>query len=279
MEIISGFFKGILYSISLLSPVSYSGFESLFRFTGMNLTKGGYDSILPLVIHFACLIGLCYFLRRDLKEFFLTISSLLKNIKTEKIDLNTKEPNKKFFYMAVFGGLVLLLMPVLHIIFKGIESNLLVGAVGFLISALFIFMSGNVKERTLKESNHTIFNAVLVSAFSLFGVVPGVSGIAAMYFAGNLNGFKRDFTVKYICFITLIWLFFSFVKDFIVVLSGGAVCHFGVLLYIFAFLGALGASGFSLYLFGLAAKNKKMGYYSVCNIVIAVIAFVIWMRG
>lgn len=279
MEIISAFFKGIIYSISLLSPVSYSGFESLFRFTGMNLTKGGYDSILPLVIHFACLIGLCCFLRRDLKTVFTTAGSLLKNIKAEKIDLNTDEPKKKLLYMIFFGSLTLILSPVISLLTVRISGNLVVTSAGFLISALFIILAGRVKERSLKESNHTIFNAIPVAAFFLLGMIPGVSGIAAMYFAGCRNGFKKDFTLKYISYIILSWIFFSFLIKLIKVFTGGIICHFGVLYYIFAFLGALGASGFALYLFGLAGKNKKMGYYAIVNAVIAVIAFVIWIRG
>lgn len=279
MNIISAFIKGIIYSFSMLTPVSYMGHESLFRFSGMNLTKGGYDSILPLVIHIPAIVALLYFLKKDLKEFFITSGSLLKDIKEKKFDINTKDYNKKFVLMILFGAFVLVLTPLFELVFKLLGSNLLITSFAFIISAFFIIGAQRVKEKNLKERNETILNAIAVSFFKLFSCLPGISGIGGMYFAGVYNGFRRETALKYAYIITLIFTVFSFIRNIISLFIYNINIYYSVFYYIFFFIGALGASGFSIYLFALSEKNKKTHYFAVYNIVIAVITFAIWLRG
>ena len=100
-----------------------------------------------------------------------------------------------------------------------------------------------------------------------------------MYFSGALNGFKREFTVKYSYFIILIWMLSGFIKNLVMVFSGFFNPHFGAFYYIFLGLGALVASWGSAYLLSLALKEKKVWYYIIYNIILAFIVFVIWIRG
>lgn len=279
MNIISAFIKGIIYSFSMLTPVSYTGHEGLFRFLTVNLTKGGYDSILPLVIQLPVIISLLYFLKRDLKELYVTLGSLLKDIKEKKFDVNTKDYDKKFLLMILFGAFVLILTPLFSFIFRAMSSNLLIISFAFIVSSFFIMGAQRVKEKNLKESNETILNAIATSFFKLLACLPGISGIGGMYFAGVYNGFRREVSLKFAYIITLIFTVFSFIGNVISLFIYNINISYSVFYYIFLFMGALGAGGFSIYLYGISVKNKKTYYFAVYNIVIAVITFAIWLRG
>ena len=279
MSIRSAFFKGIIYAVSMLTPLSYSGHDSLFRFTGLNLTKGGYDNILPLVVQLPVIITLVYFLKKDLGLLLSSSGSLLKDIKEKNFNINTDKKDKKLVLMVLFGGFTLILTLLFELIFKGLTSNLIITTLGFLISALFVIGANLVKERTLKESNETILNSMYVALFQAFSVIPGISGFGGMYFAGVKCGFKREFSMKFAYILTLVWTFSSFIRNIILLIINGINIHFGVFYYIFAFLGALGISLISIYGFEKAFKHKKTIYFAIYNIAVAVIVFTIWLRG
>ncbi len=279
MSIISAFFKGILYAFSFLTPLSYEGTDGLLNYTNFNLTKGGYDSILPLVINFSVIIAIVYFLKSDLISLYKTSGCLLKDIKEKKLNLDTKDEEKKHLLMLIFGSIALILTPLFELLFKGLRGNIVIISLGLLLSSAFIIMAGLIKEKNLKSSNETILNAVGVSIFRMLSVIPGISGIAGMYYISLVCGFTKKFTVKFTYLITLCWAVFSFLRNIIMLFIYGVTINYGVFYYIFMALGAIGVSGFSIYLFKQAVENKKTHYFAVYNIILAIITFLIFIRG
>lgn len=279
MEILRALLKGIISGFTMLTPVSYTGHETLFRFTNVNLTKGGYDSILPLVIQIAVIISLVYFLRKDLLLIFKTSGLLLKDIKGKNIDIKTEDKPKRLVYMIIISSSILILAPLFELIFKGMSSNLMVVALAFITTAVFIIMSQNIKESTLKEENQTVFNSLSIGIFKLLSIIPGLSGIGGMYFAGLINGFTREFALKFTYIITLISVTASFVRNIIVMLISGATVIYSIWYYIVAFLGALLIGGVAVYIYNLAVRRKHTLYFAVYNIVIGALILMIWIRG
>ena len=279
MSILSAFLKGILYAFSFLTPLSYEGTDGLLNYTNFNLTKGGYDSILPLVVSFSAILSIVYFLKSDLILLYKTSGCLLKDIKEKKLNLDTKEEDKKHLLMLIFGGFTLILTPLFELLFKGMRGNLIIIAIGLLLSSFFIIMADRTAEKNLKTSNETILNAVGVSVFRMFSVIQGISGIAGMYYISLMCGFTKKFAFKFTYLITLIYSVFSFLRNIIMLFVNGVTVNYGVFYYIFFTIGAVGISGFSIYLFNKAIEFKKTHYFAVYNIILAIITFLIFIRG
>ena len=279
MNIISAFFKGILYVFSFLTPLSYEGMDGLIYYTNFNLITGGYDSILPIITSFSVILAIVYFLKSDLFLLYKTSGCLLKDIKEKKLNLDTKEEDKKHLLMFIFGSFTLVFTPLFELLFKGMRGNTVIISLGLILSAFFIIMSGFIKEKNLKSSNETILNAVSVSVFRMLSIIPGLSGVAGMYFISLVSGFTKEFAFKFTYLITLVWAVFSFIRNIIMLFIHGVTVNYGVFYYIFFTIGAIGISGFSIYLFKKSIENKKTHYFGIFNIILAIITFLIFIRG
>ena len=159
------------------------------------------------------------------------------------------------------------------------RGNTVIISLGLILSAFFIIMSGFIKEKNLKSSNETILNAVSVSVFRMLSIIPGLSGVAGMYYISLVSGFTKEFAFKFTYLITLVWAVFSFIRNIIMLFIHGVTVNYGVFYYIFFTIGAIGISGFSIYLFKKSIENKKTHYFGIFNIILAIITFLIFIRG
>ena len=279
MNFLSPILKGIIGVFALLTPLSYSGHEGLINYVNVDMTGKGYDCILPLIIELSVISGLIYFLRKDLYEVFCKTGSLLKDIKEKTFDIGTKDFGKKLVFMLLFGCITYIFVPLAKFLTKGIVSYLPVVCAGFLVSGYFVARAEKVKEKTLKESNETILNGILVAFFYSFSYIPGFSGIGGMYFAGVLSGFRKETAIKYAYFITLIFTSISFICNLVSLGYNEITINYGIFSYIAAFIGGLGASIGATLLLTHCVKNKKMTGFVFYNAVIAIITLIIWIRG
>ncbi len=272
MNIIYGFLKGILLAFSALTPLSYSGHNSLFSYLSFNLETGGYDSILPLIVKLSVILSISCFLKKDLISLCKSTGSLLKNSKEKSKEYN-------LLYMVFSGGLVLLLMIPLRLLFKGIDGYIIITAIGFFLSSVFVLHGMKAKEKNMKESNESILNGMIVAFFKVFSLIPGVSGFGGMYYGGLISGFRREFAIKYAYIITFIWAVFSLIYDLILSFITGFVFNFDIVYYIGFTLGALGIGGVAVYSVYKAVENKKTGWFAFYNIAIGILTLLIMMRG
>lgn len=278
METLKAFFSGIFGGFNTLVPVSYEGHKKLSQHLYVNMNGGGYDSILPVVIQLGAIIALIYFLRNDLLELFKTAGHLFKDIlnKSFSIKNETKETNR--FYMVVMTSAVFILTPVFSFIFSSMSKNFLVVSIAFLISGIFLYMAENTNEEKLSEKNEVPINAIPVGIFKLLSIVPGFSGLGGMYFCGMLNGFTKEFSLKFSYIITLVAMLASFTSNIVDLFFSINVIH-NVFAYILAFIGATVLSYLAIELTSLAMRKKCLKYFGFYNIIVAIFIFLIWIRG
>lgn len=278
METIKAFLSGIFGGFNTLVPISYEGHKKLAQQLYINMNGGGYDSILPVVIQFGVIIALIYFLRNDLLELFKTAGHLFKDILNKEFSIKneTKETNR--FYMVVMTSAVFLLTPAFSFIFSAMSKNFLIISAAFLISGIFLYMAENTKEEKLSEKNEVPFNAVSVGIFKLLSIVPGFSGLGGMYFCGILNGFTKEFSLKFAYIITLVAMTASFISNIIRMFFYVNIIY-NVFGYILAFVGAAVLSYLAIELTSLAMRKNCLKYFGFYNIIIAIFIFLIWIRG
>ena len=108
MNIIKAILSGIFGGFFTLTPVSYEGHQKLWEQLYSEITGGGCDSILPLVIQFSVIIALIYFLRNDLWSVIKVLGRLLKNI-FKKSDLSDCKKDINLILMIVFAMVVFML--------------------------------------------------------------------------------------------------------------------------------------------------------------------------
>ena len=279
MVYIYALIKGIAYAFSMLLPLSEKGLDAFFYYTNINITEEGYDYILPLVMQIGVLIPLWYFLKKDLSKILNGLGSLFSDIKEKKLDLNTKEEDKKMALTLIFGGFVLLLAPLFYLLVKRFQFNMYVASLGFLVTSLLLIKALRVNEKSLKERNETVLNGMIISFFKIFSLIPGVSGVGIMYFAGLINGIKKDYTIKLTYLITFIWTFVLLSKNFILAVFGLSKVHYGLFYYILAFLGAVLTGNIGIYLFKSNIKNNNTMRFVIVNVIMAVIFITVKLRG
>lgn len=278
MEFIRALVSGIIGGFTCVSPVSWEGHLKLSEFLYFDVNKPYTDSILPLVIIFAVIISLVYFSKDNILYILKEIVEIFKDIKNKNFKLENGEKSRNDLFMIIFASVPFLLTPLFFFLFKGMANNLLMIALAFVISGLFMYFADGVRERRFAYKNENPFNAVSVGIFNLFSAMPGISGISGMYFSCMKNNFTKEFSLKFIYLLTIIYMFFSFIRKAIA-LTNGVVINFNIFSYILAFAGALVASYYAIKLVETAMKKSHLKYYGFYNIILAVFILLVWIRG
>ena len=278
MEFIKTVFAGIFGGLCTLMPVSYQGHAKLWGQLYSDLTGGGYDSILPLVIQFGVILALIYFLRNDLLLLIKTSGHLFKDILKREFSLDYKDRNTNYLCMVFFSSLTFLLAPVFMLIFSSMSKSLLMTGLAFLISGIMLYATDRVKEKRLSEKNETPLNAIFVGLFKLLSIMPGFSGIGGMFYSGISSGFTKEFALRFSYVLTLIAMIVSFIRNLVGLFYTNIIAG-NIFGYIFAFLfSAVSAvTAIQLTIFAMRKKNFKFfGFYSV---ILSLFIFLVWFRG
>ena len=212
MEFIRVLISGIIGGFTCVSPISWEGHLKLGEFLYLDTAKPVSDSIFPLVVRLAVIISLIYFLKDTLVSLGKAVLEIVRDISSKSFKLENGKRNRNDLFMIIFASVLFVLFPLVSALFKGMSANLLTVAGCFIISGLFLYYADNTKEKKLSEKNENPLNALPVGIFNLFSVMPGLSGISGMYFAGMLNRFTKEFSFRFTLMLTLVYTVFSFIR-------------------------------------------------------------------
>ena len=260
-EIIKYIILGIVQGIAEILPISSSGhlviIQSLFGINGEN-------PALEVFLHFASLIAVIFFLRKQLKRIAVgTYKYIFKK------DKDYKYPFYYFLYLlastcvtAVFG---LVLDPYMDKIMQPfiVACMLIINGV-ILLSISKVETTKDITELNFKD-------ALLIGLAQGIGVIPGISRSGITISGGVLRKYRKDDMAEYsfILFIpvTLGALILS-VEDLMLVDSSlwiGYLLSFGFAL-VFTFL--------SLNLFLKVIRKKKLDYFAYYCFVVGLLLLV-----
>ncbi len=145
----------------------------------------------------------------------------------------------------------------------------------FVVNTLVLILCtrGSVGER--EERDITLFDALLIGLFRMFGIFPGLSGVCASVCIGRARGFSNRFNLKFTYLLTLMYEFGAFLFYLICAFRFGSFS--GAMLLPCVMVAGISAvvGYFTLTYFRHMLMNHKLRSFTYYCIDAAAIAFIV----
>lgn len=182
MTILQSFFLGVLQGFTEFLPVSSSGHLVLLqKIFGISEPPVAFDTIL----HFATMIAIIYFLRKEIKSFF---PGIIEEIKQKK-----KGPNFNLFLAIFLGSLPIVIVGLL--LLKKIEvifNSLLLVGISFFLTAIILFTTSFVCYNKREIKSIKAKDAIFIGVFQALAILPGVSRSGSTISAAIFRNIKKQ---------------------------------------------------------------------------------------
>lgn len=194
---------GIVQGLTEFLPISSSGhlviFQELFGMNDLEESHLLFDTLL----HFGTLLSIFLVYNKDMyyliKEFF----GILTDISKGEVNIHAS-PYRKMIMLLITATIPtviigLLFKDMFDLMFKSIRVvGFTLLFTGFLLSISNKLISGSKDEADAKYSN-----AFIIGLFQGMAIMPGISRSGSTIVAGLLNGFKKEFAVKFSFLISI----------------------------------------------------------------------------
>jgi undecaprenyl-diphosphatase len=274
MDFLTAALSGIIQGLTEFLPVSSSGHLALF----VNIFDFHIDGdflLFALILHLGTLLSVFIAYAKDIKELFVAFISLMAKIFTGKFKYNRLEEYEKFVIFVFIATLPLVIGAFIDSRIAALAGNSkLIGGL-LLINAVILFFSDKIKDKGVTAKNATPGNAILVGLAQLVAVVPGISRSGATITGGLLNGFTREFAVKFSFIMSIPAILGASVFHFIDVARSDAVItramiSSSIIGFLFAFI-----FGFAAIIFlRMIAANRKFYIFSIWCAVVGIFALI-----
>lgn len=200
MGYLNAVFMGLLQGVTEFLPVSSSGHLSLFQ----NFFEGkAPDNLFNILLHFATLLAVCVFYRRDVAdmilEFFRGVAALCSSgARKEKIPAA-----RRLVLMVIVGTLPLFLVLPFKDQLEALGGSTLFIGCALLVTGLLLFASDRFARGQKTERTMTVVDALLIGCGQALAVVPGLSRSGTTITAGVARGLDRPFAVRYSFLLSL----------------------------------------------------------------------------
>lgn len=194
---------GIVQGLTEFLPISSSGhlviFQELFGMNDLEESHLLFDTLL----HFGTLLSIFLVYNKDIyyliKEFF----GILTDISKGEVNIHAS-PYRKMIMLLITATIPtviigLLFKDMFDLMFKSIR------VVGFtlLFTGFLLSISNKLISGSKDEANAKYSNAFIIGLFQGMAIMPGISRSGSTIVAGLLNGFKKEFAVKFSFLISI----------------------------------------------------------------------------
>lgn len=194
---------GIVQGLTEFLPISSSGhlviFQELFGMNDLEESHLLFDTLL----HFGTLLSIFLVYNKDMyyliKEFF----GILTDISKGEVNIHAS-PYRKMIMLLITATIPtviigLLFKDMFDLMFKSIR------VVGFtlLFTGFLLSISNKLISGSKDEANAKYSNAFIIGLFQGMAIMPGISRSGSTIVAGLLNGFKKEFAVKFSFLISI----------------------------------------------------------------------------
>ena len=200
MDYIYAAFMGLLQGVTEFLPVSSSGHLSLFQ----NFFGGdGPDNLFNVLLHFATLLAVFVFYRRDIAEMILEFFRAIRDLFSRGSRADKVPPARRLVAMIVLGTLPLLIvLPFKDMVEELGGSTLFIGC-ALLVTGLILFASDRFAKGRKTEKTMGVTDALVVGCAQALAVVPGLSRSGSTISAGVAVGLDRPFAVRFSFLLSL----------------------------------------------------------------------------
>ena len=207
MEILQGLFFGLISGLAEFFPVSALAHQKLYAlFTGTQITP-----LLQLFSHGGCFVAVLVFCRKQLKHMQreLRIAGAKKHRRQRQPDMAAVSDARMLWAAAVPIVAGLLLRRIASAAFDQLwmMSLLLMGS-GIMLYVIQYVPGGNKSSLSM-----TPLDGVLYGLCSALAVVPGLSRVGMVLFAGHMRKFDRSYMAELGILLSIPWLLGMLVLD------------------------------------------------------------------
>lgn len=262
IKIIQYVFLGIIQGFTEPIPVSSSGhlliFKKLCNFEMLN------DINFEIIVNFGSFIAI-FFLYR--KEIFNIVSDFFNYIKTKK-----KEYKNNFNYSWL---IVIATIPagLFGILFKdqieSLSNNVKLVGIALLITSLALFLVKDIKGKKEKK-DITIKNALIIGAFQVIALFPGISRSGSTLVGAMTQNLKRESAVNFsfmLYFPISVATMILGISDLINTQNIASL----ILPYILGMLASCIVTYFSTKWLINIVKNGKLKYFSIYCLIVGIL--------
>lgn len=197
MDFLKSALYGIIQGLTEFLPVSSSGHLAAFQNIFGKIDESMSGVTYTLLLHVGTLAAVVLVYYKDfwnlIKSFFSLVAKLFKG----KFRYNEFSDDERFFCLLFVALIPLLLGAVLEGTVEFVSNYTILIGILWIINAAILIISESVKRKTIHFNDITPKNAFTVGLFQLLAIFPGISRSGMTITGGLLNGFKREFAVKF----------------------------------------------------------------------------------
>jgi len=273
MEIIKSALYGIVQGLTEFLPVSSSGHLAILK----NIFGVNFDDALlfTLILHLGSLVAVFIIYIKDIKELFISFFILIIKIFTGKFKYNKITSGERFVILVFIATVPLVIGAVLSKSVEILSGYTKLIGLFLIINAVILFFSDMIQVGELTEKTATPKNALFVGLCQLIAIAPGISRSGATITGGLLNGFNRQFAVKFSFIMSIpailgasVFQFADFAK------SGGEVTGSMVASCIAGFILAFVTGIIAIVALNIIARKKNFIYFAIYCFAVGLLALI-----
>ncbi len=256
-------FLGLLQGLTEFLPVSSSGHLSLFQ----NFFGGQEpDNFFNVLLHFATLLAVCVFYRKDIAEMILEFFRAVGDLFSRGGSRGSKvPPARRLVVMIVAATLPLVLVLPVKSKVEALGGNTLFIGCALLVTGLLLFASDRFARGQKTERTMTVADALLVGCAQALAVVPGLSRSGTTITAGVARGLDRSFAVRFSFLMSLPAVLGATLLEVVDVVKDGAATELSGLQLGLGMVVAAVSGYFAIsFIKKLADKGKFGGFAYYC---------------
>jgi len=273
MELLKSAFYGLIQGLTEFLPVSSSGHLAILK----NIFGMDFDDavLFTLILHLGSLVAVFIIYFKDVKNLVFGFFSIVKKIFTGKFKYSKLSQNERFVILILIATLPLIVGAFIDKQIEVLSDYTKIIGVFLIINAVILFFSDKIPTGNISEKTAMPGNAIFVGLCQLIAVAPGISRSGSTITGGLLNGFNRQFAVKFSFIMSIPAILGASVfkiSDF--ASSGetftGAMAASCIVGFVAAFVSGIAA----IVLLNMIAKKKNFFVFSIYCLVVGLIALI-----
>lgn len=188
---------GIAQGLTEFLPVSSSGHLAVFQNEFGKISDSMSSVTFTLLLHVGTLAAVVLVYYKDVWELIKSFFSIVGKIFTGKFKFSTLNQSEKFFVLLFMALIPLMLGAVLEGSVEVVSGYTYAVGILWIINGIVLYTLEKLKKTPKDFEQIKPKNAFFVGLYQLAAIFPGISRSGMTITGGIMNGFNREFAVKF----------------------------------------------------------------------------------
>ena len=250
---------GVVQGVAEFLPISSSGHLTLFQhFFGMPEP----DDLFNILLHFATLIAVFVYYRRDIWEMILEFFRFFGDLFSHRAGQGEPPAARRQILLLIVATLPLFLVLPVKKYVEAVGSYPEAVSCILILTGVILFLSDRMAKGRKTARNTTLKDAVLIGVAQGFATLPGLSRSGSTIAAGMALGLDRKFAVRFSFLMSLPAVLGATILEVVDVVSEGNFDSAMLPKYLLGMAIAGVVGYFSIGLVNLLASKGKFGAFA-----------------